>query len=158
MKKIEKTYTLYKTEKGVEVLVSRGSKSKNDFRVHYREPGRRIRTPKHIHWTIDLYIKREHERELTNKLVDSLIDITKQLSPSEKFPPDFQFFTKMDLEQFKPLDKYGDYTSDFLVATIELIMIQEKTNYPVGVMNLQLLEAFRQNKGIFEVVSRATFR
>ena len=156
--KKENLIEMYKTKKGVKIFVSPGKKSKFDFRVRYQELGKHVRTPKHIHWTIDLYIKREHEKDLTNKLVDALIDITKNVQPSHKFPPDFQFFTKMNLDEYEPLDKYGEYSSDFLVATIELIMIQEKTNYPQGTMNLKLLEAFRDNKGIFEVVSRATFR
>lgn len=152
------TYTLYKTRNGVEIFVRKGSKSKNDFRVQYREPGKRVRTPKHIHWVVDLYIKREHARNLTNKLLDYFIDITKKIHPVKKFPPEFQYFTKIDFKKYEELDEYGEYSVDFLIATVELIMIQEKTNYPKGTINLNLLEAFRKNTSIFDIVSRATFR
>jgi hypothetical protein len=37
-------------------------------------------------------------------------------------------------------------------------MIQERTNYPEGVLNLQLFQKFRDGEDIFSVVSAATFR
>jgi len=37
-------------------------------------------------------------------------------------------------------------------------MIQEKTNYPSGTMNIKVFEAFKNNyNDIFSVVSAATF-
>ncbi len=154
----EKNTLLFTTKRGVKIFVAPGSKSRFDFRVRYQEPNRRVRTPKHIHWVIDLYIKREHERNLTNKLLDLLIEITRKVQPSKEFPPQFQFFAKLDLKPFESLDRFGEYTTDFLIATVELIMIQEKTNYPAGILNLKILRAFRNNESIFKLVSAATFR
>jgi hypothetical protein len=37
-------------------------------------------------------------------------------------------------------------------------MVQEKTNYPDGTMNLDLFRLFREGADIFSVVSAATFR
>lgn len=37
-------------------------------------------------------------------------------------------------------------------------MIQEKSNYPNGTLNLHLFERFRAKADIFSVVSTATFR
>jgi len=51
------------------VGVNKGTKSENDFRVVYREKGKRQRTPKHIHLLIDILIKRECEPELTQELI-----------------------------------------------------------------------------------------
>lgn len=48
--------------------------------------------------------------------------------------------------------------SSFSWWITELIMIQEKTNYPQGVMNLNLFRLFRNEADIFSVVSAATFR
>lgn len=56
------------------------------------------------------------------------------------------------------MDTYGEYTVEFLLVVTELIMIQEKTNYPDGVMNLNLFQRFRDGADIFSVVSAATFR
>src|SRR3990167_3474821 len=44
---------------------SRGSNPDHDILIKYQETGKRVRTPKHIHWVIDLLIKKEHNRNLT---------------------------------------------------------------------------------------------
>jgi hypothetical protein len=44
---------------------SRGADPDHDILIKYQENGKRLRTPKHIHWVIDLLIKKEHNRELT---------------------------------------------------------------------------------------------
>jgi hypothetical protein len=58
---------VHRTAAGVEIFFARGKKVQSpfDFIVRYREPGKRIRTPKHIHWIIDLYIKDAHRPSLT---------------------------------------------------------------------------------------------
>ncbi|MCK5449973.1 hypothetical protein KAI32_03850 [Candidatus Pacearchaeota archaeon] len=43
---------------------SRGWKPEHDIVIKYQEDGKRVRTPKHIHWVIDILIKKEHNREL----------------------------------------------------------------------------------------------
>jgi len=65
---------IYKTSNDVEILVEPGDKSKNDFRVRYQEPGKRKRTPKHIHLIIDLYMKKENNKRKTMELVDQLLE------------------------------------------------------------------------------------
>ena len=133
--------------------------SQFDFRVHYQEPNKRVRTPKHIHLIIDLYIKLSRNEELTLKLVDYLIDIMKKLKPENKYPPSLQVYNRKDIDKFKELDKYGEYSVEFILVVTELIMIQEKTNYPNGTMNIKVFERFRnKHDNIFAVVSAATFR
>ena len=149
---------VHNTREGVEIFVERGRKSQYDFRVRYQEPSQRRRTPKHIHWIIDLYIKRENDSELTNQLVDHLIEMTGQLRPVTGYPPALQIYRPEHLSQFNPLNRRGEYSVEFLLVTVELIMIQEKTNYPKGTMNLELLKSFRRGDSIFQVVGRATFR
>jgi len=67
-------------------------------------------------------------------------------------------FSPKHAAQFQELDKYGEYSVDFFLVVVELIMIQEATNYPTGVMTLNLYRSFREGKDIFSVVSAATFR
>ena len=43
---------------------SRGYNPDHDILIRYQENGKRLRTPKHIHWVIDMLIKKEHTREL----------------------------------------------------------------------------------------------
>ncbi len=155
-------YTLMHTTKdGVKILVSKGSKKESpfDFRVHYQEPNKRVRTPKHIHLIIDLYMKLSRNEELTLKLVDYLINMMKKLKPVTQYPPSLQVYDKQDLSEFEELNNYGEYSVEFIVVVTELIMIQEKTNYPAGTMNVKVFERFKdKHDDIFAVVSAATFR
>ena len=155
-------YTLMHTTKdGVKILVSKGSKKESpfDFRVHYQEPNKRVRTPKHIHLIIDLYMKLSRNEELTLKLVDYLINMMKKLKPVTQYPPSLQVYDKQDLSEFEELNNYGEYSVEFIIVVTELIMIQEKTNYPTGTMNVKVFERFKEkHDDIFAVVSAATFR
>lgn len=150
---------VYVTKNGTRILVSKGRKSPLDFKVRYQEPGKHVRTPKHIHLIIDLYMKKTGNKELTMKLVDHIINnIILKVKPAESFPPKLQIFSPEHVSKFEELDKYGEYPVEFLLVITELIMIQEKTNYPGGVMNLKLFRSFRKEDDIFSVVSAATFR
>jgi len=83
----------------------------------------------------------------------------KKLKPETKFPPSLQVYNKQDLSEFEELNSYGEYSVEFIVVVTELIMIQEKTNYPTGTMNVKVFERFRdKHDDIFSVVSAATFR
>ena len=104
-------------------------------------------------------MKLSRNEELTLKLVDHIIDIIKKVKPVNKYPPELQIFKPEDTKPFEELDEYGEYSLDFILPVVELIMIQEKTNYPTGTMNLRVFEKFRyEHEDIFAVVSAATFR
>jgi len=49
---------------------SRGYNPDHDILIKYQEDGKRLRTPKHIHWVIDMLIKKEHNRELSYTPLD----------------------------------------------------------------------------------------
>lgn len=152
-------HPIYVTAQGTTVYVSKGGKSQYDFKVQYHEPGKRLRTPKHIHLIIDLYMKRTGDRSLTLQLVDHIIEgIILKVNPSNSNPPVLQVFSPQDVDRFRALDAYGEYSVEFLLVITELILIQEKTNYPQGVMSLHLFRLFREEADIFSVVSAATFR
>ncbi len=108
---------------------------------------------------VDLFAKRVDNQELTEAFVDYIIDdIILKVEPSITYPPVLQRFNQDDVARFQELDHYGEYHVDFLLVVQELIMIQEKTNYPNGIMNLNLYKSFKQGKDIFSLVSAATFR
>ena len=152
-------HLVYTTAEGVKVFVSKGGKSEYNFKVQYQEPGKRVRTPKHIHLIIDLYMKLTGNRSLTMQFVDHIINqIILKVQPSTSNPPTLQVFSCQHIAQFQQLDAYGEYSVEFLLVIAELIMIQEKTNYPEGRMNLNLFRLFRCGADIFSVVSAATFR
>lgn len=141
-----------------EVFVEKGDKSVNDFIVKYRINGKRIRTPKHIHLLIDLLLKKENDESTANQLLDCLIDILHKIEPSKTYPPQLQVFSPKSDSKFKALNSFGEYQVDFLLILFELIMIQEKTNYPKGKLNLLLFKKLREGADIFSLVSAATFR
>jgi hypothetical protein len=154
-------YTLrHFTNEGTSILVSKGSKKESvfDFKVHFQEKGGRKRTPKHIHIIVDLYIKLSHNEKLTLQLIDHIIDLINNLKPAKEYPPTLQLFDKNTTSKFNELNKYGQYSVEFILVVIELIMIQEKTNYPNGTLNLMVFKKFRDNhEDIFSVVQAATF-
>ncbi len=152
-------HPIYTTGSGTVIYVCKGGKSQHNFKVRYQEPGKRVRTPKHIHLIIDLYMKRTGNKPLTMQLVGHIIDeIILKVNPSTSNPPGLQIFSPSQVAKFQALDAYGEYSVEFLLVVTELIMIQEKTNYPNGVMNLNLFRLFRDEADIFSVVSAATFR
>jgi len=152
-------HIIHRTQRGVRILVSRGVKSQYDFKVQYQEIGKRVRTPKHIHLIIDLYMKLTGNRQLTLQLVEHIINnVILKVQPATSYPPALQIFSSGVVSQFQQLDNYGEYSVEFLLVITELIMIQEKTNYPRGVMNLNLFKSFKRGDDIFSVVSAATFR
>ena len=149
---------IYTTKKGVQIFVIPGIKSPNDFIVKYKEPGKRTRTPKHIHLIIDLYLKKAGNHESTLELINKIINIIKHVRPANNFPPQLDQFIPTISEQFADLDKYGEYSVEFLLVIAELIMIQEKTNYPDGTLNLDVFSNFYNGADIFSIVSTATYR
>lgn len=151
-------FNVYTTTENVQIYAQKGGKSEHNFVVRYREPGKKIRTPRHIHLVIDLYMKLAGNRELTMQLVDHIIEIINTVRHSTSNPPALQVFSPGHVEQFRELDAHGEYRVEFLLVVAELIMIQEKTNYPDGTLNLKLFELFRKEADIFSVVSAATFR
>jgi hypothetical protein len=104
-------------------------------------------------------MKLARNEELTMRLVDHIINnIILKIKPTTKFPPELQVFDPKQVKQFEELNQYGEYSVEFVLVVVELIMIQEKTNYPNGTMNLTLFQKFRNKEDIFSVVSAATFR
>lgn len=152
---------IYTTQLGVDIYVYKGKKqqSLHDFVVKYKEPNKRLRTPKHIHLIVDLYLKRAGDYNLTNALVDHIINsVIAVIQPVSSFPPQLQVYKPAHSQQFQGLDQYGEYSVEFLLVVTELILIQEKTNYPNGTMSLDLFSKFRRGDDIFSVVQAATFR
>lgn len=143
------------------VTVVRGSKSPNDFRVRYRQPGHRKRQPKHVHLIVDLYLKWSANPTSTDMLVDGFIQFMRTCDPVDSFPPVeaaiFSTNVRAASLSFKALDSYGDYPADLLIALMRLVMLQERTNYPKGTININMLEAFRRHDDIFTVIGTATF-
>ena len=153
------------------VAIYQGSLSPFDVLIKYRqfEDGKwsRIRTPKHIHWAVDILIKQHMENQATERLIDSLIDLwdnTIQPIRSEEeraliLNPD-TLLAEVNAEamNYNALAGKGEYSVKFLLLLARLLMVQEKTNYEGAFMFRNLLEQLREHKDIFKIVSTATHR
>lgn len=119
-----------------------------------------VRTPKHIHWVIDLLIKKEHNERLTLEFVDYLIDMYDKIAPfktkAEQQKCELKFTNPENIKKFEELDKYGQYSIEFIGHVIELLSIEEKTGFEGAFMFKGVLTALKNQKDIFSIVSSAT--
>jgi|GEM_PF-777681 len=150
---------VWTTQNGVEIAVAKGTKPQSpyDFVVKYREPGKRWRTPKHIHLIVELYVKEAYDKALTHQLCNHLLNVFKQVQPITGYPPSLQYFQPAHATQFQALNAVGEMTVEFLLVVSELIFIQEKTNYKTGSLTYDLYKAFGV-KDRFSVIHMATYR
>ena len=152
------------------LAIYKGKKGKADIVIKYRQKLKNgkwsnIRTPKHIHWTVDMLIKMFQERELTQSFLDELMKIWKNeihpLSEEERNKLDLNEllnYDKTTLEKYKKLSNYGEYNVKFLILLAKLLMFQEKTNYPQGKLFQKLIKKLKEGEDIFSILQTATFR
>ena len=153
------------TEYGVKIGVFEGSRGHNpdhDILIKYQEEGKRLRTPKHIHWVIDLLIKKERNKELTlefMKYLRSMYDRVEGFkSKEDRRACILKETTSEKLKPFQELDKYGEYKVEFIGHLIELMIKMEKNMPPEKPARVfrELMDALIQEKEIFVIVSKAT--
>ena len=120
----------------VKIGVFQGSKGQNpelDIVVKYLDPSKskKVRTPKHIHWVIDLLIKKENHETLTMEFIRYLREIWDRLQPIKSKEEQLNIVNKLsnkkELDKFKDLNNYGEYSVEFITYVIELFVIEEKT-------------------------------
>lgn len=152
----------FKLSDGTIIGVFQGNRGENadlDILIKYQQPGKRLRTPAHIHWVIDLLIKKEHERELTLKFIRHLASMYDEVKPfktkQEQQSCELKFLGKRDLDEYKDLNRYGEYSVDFILCLIELMMIMEKTGLETAHVFKNLIDAMIEEKDIFSLVARA---
>jgi hypothetical protein len=154
------------TSDGATIAVFQGSKGKRpdlDIVVKYRDrftKGARLRTPKHIHWVIDLLLKREHNRKLTLEFVAYLLEMYDKVGPflscDEQRACVLKWSRPEALERFKELDQYGEHSVQFMACVMELLAIEEKTGFDGAFMFRGVLQSLADEKDIFRLVSAAT--
>jgi hypothetical protein len=151
---------IYTTQDNFEILVYPGKKEQSefDFIVKFRRKGtRRERTPKHIHFIVELYVKYYFDKDLTLGLKEHILEMLRNIKPANTFPPSLQFFKPEHVDKFRKLDKFGELSVEFLLVAIELVAIQEKTNYPKGTLTEKLYkDLFVKDR--FYVIQKATWR
>lgn len=149
--------------------IYKGALSDFDILLKYRqkEDGKwsRIRTPKHIHWAVDMLIKHYSEPHETDLLLYSLLKQWEQTVPLESkedqehllSPEKLLADVNDEAEKYNKLADKGEYSVKFLILIAKLLMVQEKTNWHDAYMFKNLLEKLKEHRNIFEIVSTATF-
>lgn len=148
--------------------VYQGALSDLDILIKYRqkvgESWSRIRTPKHIHWAVDILIKLHEDRHKTQAFLDFLLNVWTNTHPVKNKEQQREKLTIESLlqdsqnmiRQYNVLSSKGEYSVKFLVLLAKLLMIQEKTNLETAYMFKRLLNGLRRGDDIFSIVSVAS--
>jgi len=148
--------------------VYQGSITEYDILIKYRqkngEKWSRIRTPKHIHWAVDIMIKMHFDPKTTKSFLDFLLGIwdkTKGIKTDSERREVLRIenLSESNKDNSSPYNKLGgrgEYSISFLVLLARLLMIQEKTNLERAYMFKGLLEELKKNRDIFSIISKAT--
>tara|TARA_R110002012_G_scaffold247368_4_gene423059 strand:- start:2 stop:532 length:531 start_codon:yes stop_codon:yes gene_type:complete len=121
-----------KLSDGTIVAIFQGFRGENpdlDFIVKYKEPNKRLRTPSHTHWIVDLVIKGEINPELTLSFVNSLINIYDEISPfTSTIERDTYklIYTDSLLNDYKDLNSNGAFSVELICVLVELFSKCEK--------------------------------
>jgi hypothetical protein len=151
------------------VGVYQGTLSKYDILIKYRQLDRsrrwsRIRTPKHIHWAVDLLLKMQADKAKIKKFLGFLIRVWNRTSPIRSQAQRKKILNirrllnahKNKIKEYQDISKYGEYRIEFLILLAKLLMIQEKTNRRDAYMFKNLLHALKEGENIYKIVSIAT--
>ena len=107
----------------------RGSYPELDFIVKYKEPTKKLRTPSHTHWIVDLLVKSEFNKEMVRGFVQKYLDLYDIMVPfdsvEERNTYQLEHVTG-SLEDFRELDGQGYLGVEFLSTIIELFILCEK--------------------------------
>ncbi|WP_294429309.1 hypothetical protein [uncultured Treponema sp.] len=153
-----------------QIGIYQGTLSQFDMLVRYKQlingEWTRARTPKHIHWAVDILIKQHENPEATNRFLDFLLHYWNSVTPllSENERSELLEANKLLDEVnnkavlYQDLAGYGEYSIKFLILLAKLLMIQEKTNYHEAYMFKNLLEQLKAHKDLYKIISTATHR
>jgi len=154
------------------LAVYKGNLSEFDLLLKYRQQDESrksgwtmIRTPKHIHWAVDILLKMQSNEAETKNFLDflilswnnSIIPLKSEAERSSLLNVE-ALLEEVSLEaaNYKTLADKGEYSIKFLILIAKLLMTQEKTNMETAFKFKDLLDALRSGKDIFKIVGIAT--
>lgn len=124
--------TYWETDDKTTIAIYQGMRGENpelDFIVKYREVGKRLRTPSHTHWIVDLLVKCESNKNLVLDYVNDLIKIYDNTQPftSVEQRNGYNLVHTLELvSKYSNLNNTGYYNIATLTTFIELFSICEK--------------------------------
>lgn len=152
-----------------QIGIFQGELSEFDILVRYKQlingKWTQPRTPKHIHWAVDILIKQHEVPEATDKFLDFLIAQWTSITPMKskedrKKALDFDTLmeeTEKESKNYSELANKGEYSIKFIILLTKLLMLQEKTNREDAYMFKEVLDKLKKHSEIFSLVSAATF-
>jgi hypothetical protein len=108
---------------------SRGERPDLDFIVKYKEEGKRLRTPSHTHWIVDLLVKAEVNKSILLNYVNDMIELYDNTVPFKSVEERNNYIlTQPTLmtSRYSLLQGHGYYSMGTLTAFIELFSKCEK--------------------------------
>lgn len=140
-----------------------GNLSMFDIFMKFRRRNGHIRTPKHIHWVIDVLMKLQANRELTRQFLDDILIYWRNCEPLQNngYPTIRDLVERMnfDVIRYSELSNYGEFPIDFLYTLMILLAVQEKTNRADAYLFGNILNGLLEDGDIdiFNIVSIAGF-
>ena len=108
---------------------SRGERPDLDFIVKYKEEGKRLRTPSHTHWIVDLLVKAQTNKTVLLNYVNDMIQLYDNTNPFQSIEEMGQYqlrFPVLMESKYSVLQGHGYYSIQTLTAFIELFSKCEK--------------------------------
>jgi hypothetical protein len=133
---------------------SRGSYPELDFIVKYVDLGKRMRTPSHTHWIVDLLVKAEFNKEMVGLLCERYVEIYDVVSPFNTTDERNNYrlqYVEDTMNLFQDLDNHGYLSLEFIATIIELFILCEKRSDDAFMFKslLQLVVDFCHDKRDF---------
>ena len=140
-----------------------GERPELDFRIAYRErinnnEWTRIRQPKHIHWAVDLLVKKLNKKELTTAFIQHMINLYDDISPLKTKKEQISLLKNIrfdKIDEFKNISN-GFYTIKFIYCIMYLLIVEEKTSSTTAHMFKELLEKLKTKDDFYGIVNTAT--
>ncbi len=146
------------------IYVFQGTLSQFDILIKYKKDEKRIRTPKHIHWVVDILMKMQGNETLTKQYLEAIRNCWNTCVPltNNNFDTLKTLIEdgeeEIDIEQYFDLNAFGEYDVEFLYVLMELLAVQEKTNREDAYMFGQIIEELLEtDRDIFKIISTAGF-
>jgi hypothetical protein len=122
----------WQTDDKTTIAIYQGVRGENpdlDFIVKYKEEGKRLRTPSHTHWIVDLLVKCEYNKTIVLNYVNDLIELYDNTVPVSSVQERDEYVLRHHTvanDKYNVLNQHGYYSISTLTAFIELFSICEK--------------------------------
>lgn len=123
---------IWRTDTTTEVAIYQGERGHNpqlDFIVKYKEENKRLRTPSHTHWIVDLLVKGERGKKELSLYINDMIDVYDSAEPFKTIEHRDNYelrYPQQMVSKHSILQGKGYYSVETITSFIELFSICEK--------------------------------